>query len=222
MLTSHNPDGLPGYARTPNAWLALDLADECSGIAAASLNGASLQFDDVAQRLIPITLAAVEGPQQFALHLTDGLGNSRAYTTTIVYDATAPEVQSDPIELRADPAASVLQTLTLRNVRYRDTASAAPWAVAVAAAPAEGEYGSWQTIPLDAHAITQEPDGSLTIHVEVSLAALLPPGTLHPGDYALRARLVDPAGNPAEHSVQATLELDEITYPRLYLPALRR
>jgi hypothetical protein len=222
MLTSHNPDGLPGYARTPNAWLALDLADECSGIAAASLNGTSLQFDAAAQQLIPITLAAGEGPQQFALHLTDGLGNSRAYTTTIVYDATAPEVQSDLIELRADPAASVLQTLTLRNIRYRDTTSAAPWAVAVAATRAEGDYGSWQTIPLDAHAITQEPDGSLTIHVGVSLAALLPPGTLHPGDYALRVRLVDPAGNPTEHSVQATLKLHEITYPRLYLPALRR
>ncbi len=221
-VRADNIDGAPGYARTSTAWLAINGAAECSGIIAVSLNGTALQFDATAKRLLQIPLDTTEGAQQLTLRLTDGLGNTRDYTQTMIYDVTAPETAGGDLTLQADPAASVLQTLTLRNLRYTDAASDAPWALAVAITPTNGVESAWQTIPLTKQAISRPIDDTFMLRAEVSLAALLPTEQLRPGTYTLDVRLVDPAGNRSASGAKAILELIDITYPRLYLPALRR
>jgi hypothetical protein len=222
VVRPHNPDGLPGYSRTPTAWLAIENAGECSAITTVSLNGTTLQFDATAQRLLQVPLAAEEGAQTITLRLTDGLGNARDYTQTIIYDATGPLIAGGELALSADPRATVLQRLQLQNLIYRDAASTTPWALAVAAAPTGDAPGAWQTLPLGEHAIVRNADSTLAIDVEVSLATLLPADLLRPGAYTLHVRLIDPAGNPGPDSLTVTLELLDITYPELYLPALRR
>lgn len=220
LINVHNFEGLPGYTRTPTAWLAIDATAECSGIVAVRLNGAALQFD-AAQRLLQIPLAPEEGAQQVTLQLTDGLGNIRAYTPTIIYDATPPLMSGGNVNLHTDPAATILQHITLADLRYTDASSDAPWALAVAAAPEAGAFSPWQTIPLDKAAIARDTDDMLTLQAEVSLAVLLPDTHLQPGVYRLRLRLIDPAGNMSINAVETPLELLDITYPKLYLPALR-
>lgn len=218
-LTALNAEGAPGYSRVPSAELLVDARTDCSGVAVISpLADAPVAVGEGAFRLTT-ALPAEEGPHSLALALADGLGNSGVFSTSVIYDATAPLVEpAGQLQISADAHANVLHTLTLHGAGYRDNLTTQPWGLAVALSrvPVSSDDAalSWRVYPLE-----QGPDNS---QIRLSAADLLPREQLTPGSYHYLVRLVDAAGNRASTTASGSIVLDSLSYPQTYLPLLRR
>lgn len=226
-VTPASAYGAPGYTADPLVELDLDRGDECGALAFRTDATAPFQPIGASQRSIAVLLPATEGEHEITIELADGLGNRRWYRPTVVLDRTPPQVGGGPaLTISADPVATVLHSLTLSGVRYEDAASERPWAAAVNVSrlqiPADTPLIGWRVIPLDPAQISAGADGGLTIRLDHSIARWFTSDQLTPGRYHYLVRLIDPAGNRSAEAIAGLVELEAISYVRVYLPMLRR
>lgn len=219
--------GAPGYTSTGTAaWQIADIG-ECSGFGPVRLSGSAPALTGPPEP-IAFDLPAAEGAYERTITVSDRLGNTATVTATFVHDRTPPAVSAaGALSVSADPAASVVQTLTLAGAVYRDAGSPLPWAVAVLASRAPisalpQTNPPWRIIPLRPGDLTSAatPAGyTIRTQVEVSLAALVENPT--PGTYHYALALVDRAGNLAATAAIGRITLDTITLVQRHLPLVR-
>lgn len=232
-LASHQ-GAAAGYTDEPQLELVVVDEGECSGLATMREHREGAPYTTLGEQgqvAMTIALPDVEGAYERAVELADGLGNTRVITVGVIYDRTDP-TGTYPAALRIvpDDAATILQTATIVGAAYSDGDESLPWAAAVAVSrgplSADGEGLVWAIIPFEAGRVAwaagDEAAPTVTGAVELNMATMLPRAELTPGVYFYALALLDKAGNPTAAMAFGQLELAAVTYPTVYLPAVRR
>lgn len=231
---AYHPGAAPGYTDEPALGVAVAELGECSGLASVrELAEGALPVGPGAPGSVALTIGLpdAEGRYERAVELADGLGNTRVVSVGVVYDRSDPAASyPEPLVVIADPQATIFQRVRVAGAAYSDGDGAPPWAVAVAVGRAPVDPAgrdAWAVVPLDAGALAWAAGdgaqgGTASAEATISLAALLPRAALTPGRYYYGLALLDRAGNPTASVATGQLELAEVTYPRVYLPALLR
>lgn len=228
--------GEPNQTRVPLMYLSVRGDDDCTDLKSVGIGRSAdtietvLQISDAGYTgFVPLPgLSSLEdGQVPIVLQLSDGAGNKRNFTTSLVFDETSPALDAaDPGSLSADPDPSgdLLQDLTFTDVKVSDAqysqvrsrGFAAVW-LAVSRTPLADPAGAdleWALVPV--------PGNSSTFTVEdFSLATGLAPSQTTAGTYYVYARFVDGAGNPSDGALTLTLT-SSATAPELHLPTVSR
>lgn len=231
--TSGASDGHPNYIREPLYYLDIRSAGDCSRLKDVAVGRTATSF----ARAIPIQneiFANVlgypgrinPGENNLVVRVSDGAGNLQDYPQRLIYDPLKPILTGAPqdaLQIRSNPNATILASLNFRDIAVADNAY-----------PGRGFWGVWlansrqpssnpTTDPSLVWFPVAAPGDSSTFTIpNWSLASGLPANQVTPGAYYVYARFLDGAGNPTDGYVQATVNLETVTFVRTYLPFVRR
>ncbi len=233
LVTLRNPlIGDPGYTRNQQALLEVNAPAECSGplsVTALGQNYTTGADNRLAQLLTLPSAAPV--PQNIVVSLRDQLGNATTLNRSIINDQTAPTfVTSGTLEVQPDPSATVLLDLLVNGTVLSDTVYPEPHAwgleVAISTTLTTSQDLDWQAVPLPDLTVGVSPSNSLNFSQPWSLASSLPDveerNCAADCAYYVYMRFLDGAGNPTPAALLRGFELEEITFPRYYLPLVAR
>jgi hypothetical protein len=228
--------GEANHTRVPLMYLSVSGDDDCTDLKSIGIGRSAQTIDTVLQisdagynGFVPLPGLAdlKDGPVPVVLELSDGAGNKRSFTTSLIFDETEPVLDSvDPGSLSAapDPAGDLIQNLTFTDVKVSDAqysrqSSRGFWGVWLAvsrtelADPASADL-EWVLVSV--------PGNSTSFTVEnFSLASGLPASQITAGTYYVYARFLDGAGNPSDDALSLSLT-SSATRPELSLPLLSR
>jgi hypothetical protein len=233
LVSLRNPLlGDPGYTRNQQALLQVNASAECSSpldVTALGANYTTGADKQLAQLLALPSMAPV--PQNVAIGLRDQLGNATTVNRSIINDQAAPTfVTSGTLAVQPDPAATVLLDLLVSGTVLSDTVYPEPHAwgleVAISTTLTTSLELNWQAVPLPDPTTDVSPSNSLNFSLPWSLAGSLPAveERVCAGDcaYYVYMRFLDGAGNPTPAPLVRGFELEEISFPRYYLPIATR
>jgi hypothetical protein len=172
-----------------------------------------------------------EGSLPVFIRVRDALNNSIVINRTLIYDTTPPVLNGGSIQALPIPgSATIIVNLEFTNVAVTDNLYPGRgfWGVWLAnsrtpvADPANDPNLVW--FPVEA------PGDSNSFTIMWSLASGLAEDQLTPGLYYVYARILDGAGNPSVSGSAgpaallpaATITLDQVTFPTVYVPLLQR
>lgn len=225
-------DGDQGYTRDPIYYLELRGNNECSGIkdVAAGRGATSVAKPfgvekDVFANVLGYPGTMVQGTNQLLVRVSDKAGNVADFPQTIVYDQGKPVLNStgaSVLSATSSASASILTRLSFNGLSVTDNLYPGRgfWGVWVAnsrtqvANPATDAGLNW--VPLKA------PGTGGTFEISNwSLASGLS-GPLQPGTYYVYVRVLDGAGNASDGVLATTVTLNQVTYPKVMMPFLRK
>jgi hypothetical protein len=233
---AHASAAAPGYTNQPRLDVRITAPGECSGLATIRPVSGGVAAVPITSTpyVFSISLPDQMGRHERAVELADTLGNTAIYTVAATYDPVAPTASFDAaLQIVPSETASILQTIQIHEARYSDGegSTALPWAAAVVVSrePIDPSASNldWTMLPLDARRVAWEPEvgaQDATVHADVviNLATLLPRTQLTPGNFYYALSLADRAGNRSASASLGQLELEQITYPTMFLPAVQR
>lgn len=225
-------DGDTRYTRVPQVFLhAVDTGD-CGGVQSIAVSGSRTTIGTASRQ--PFTLGRYTVVQNaptdpsnettipIVVDLEDRYGNRMLTEHQLIYDTTAPVVQSGSLSILPRPGqASILVDLRFTNLSVTDDRyPRGAWGVWIAnsrtpvANPAADPSLTWTPV-----AITGT---DTTFSVLWSLATGIPSAQRTPGTYYVYVRVLDGAGNPSDAVLTASTTLGVITMPRVYIPLITR
>ncbi|MEF3273111.1 MAG: glycoside hydrolase [Chloroflexus sp.] len=225
-------DGHPNYTRLPAVFVEIRSIGDCSGLrnfvltsSSALLSSASsltISGGYFANVLSPSTTA--EGLMPVVVRIRDGLGNFMQVERAMIYDATPPILNGGSLQVQ--PIAngpSIIVSLQFADLAVTDNLY-----------PGRGFWGVWlansrallpdpATNPNLVWIPVEAPGNGNSFTITWSLASGLPENQLTPGTYYVYARVLDGAGNPSAAVLPvATISLEQVTFPQMYLPITSR
>ncbi|NJM06840.1 exo-alpha-sialidase [Candidatus Gracilibacteria bacterium] len=217
---------LPGFTNVPTASLTIDAPNECTDLDQVTVDEAGptapQSFNiDARQFSRAISLSTSEGEKELLVTLSDTLGNSAAYTRTIVYDATAPTlVTTGTIALTSTNEVNTLLRITIAGTQVNDSGSGVA-GLLLTNSNAEASASAAVFVPFSA-LTPQSGTTTLTTSVEWSVLSGLPAAAWVPGTYTVGIQFADAAGNPTSAVVERTITLTALDIPTQHLPLVRR
>jgi hypothetical protein len=223
-------DGDPGYTRDPMFYLAVDGSSDCSGLQTVGVGRDAAHilnpFTIVNNRFVnvlPFSGSPTPGVVTVAVQVQDRAGNIGTTMHALVYDIINPTWNSGTLTVgSADPQATILTRLTFTGMNvFDDMYPGGFWGVWVAnsrqqvADPLADTSLFW--IPMK----VVQPAASFTT-TNWSLATGLPASSITPGTYYVYVRVLDGAGNPSNKVDTASIVLNTVSYPSIYLPVAQR
>lgn len=227
--------GAPNYTRVPLIFLEVgsDADGDCSGLETVGIGRSPTTIESVYQISnnrfsgyvpLPDLLSVTSGPVPVTVQVTDGLGNTRNFSYTFIYDEEKPVLSATaPGSATAspDPDGDLLQTLQFANISVTDDIFPGRgfWGVWVAnsrtpvADPLAADL-SWTALPAPGTASTFAVEGW-------SLATGLPQSQVGAGDYFVYVRFVDGAGNVSDGYLEVPVT-SQAQRPTTHLPLVRR
>ncbi|HMQ31989.1 MAG TPA: exo-alpha-sialidase, partial [Chloroflexaceae bacterium] len=224
-------DGDPAYTRVRGAYVEVRGANDCSGLRSVATGRTLTSFtrsvtitDNAFASVLGYPGVMSVGANQMIVRVADQAGNFADFQQTLTYDPDKPVLAAsapDSLTATSNPAATVLARLSVRGVSVSDAYPGRGfWGVWVAnsrtpvANPATDTTLRWSPIPA--------PGTSSEFAVEWSLAAGLPASQVTAGTYYVYMRFLDGAGNATDGVISTTLEISQLTRPRLVLPVANR
>jgi hypothetical protein len=233
LVSLRNPQiGDPGYTGNQQALLEVNAPAECSDPLAVSVLGET-DTTGADKRLSQIITLPSAAPiaQNVVIGLRDHVGNALTVNRSIINDPIAPTfVTSGTLDVRPDPSATVLIDLLVNGTVVSDTTYPEPHAwgleVAISTTLTTSLDLDWQPVPLPDRTEDMSPGNSLNFSLPWSLAGSLPDieERICVSDcaYYVYVRFLDGAGNPTPAALVRGFELEEISFPRYYLPLVVR
>ncbi|OAN46976.1 hypothetical protein A6A03_10980 [Chloroflexus islandicus] len=226
-------DGHPDYTRVPAVFVELRSLGDCSGLQNFALAPSTATLTSVSNlaisgnrfaNVLPYPGTVAEGPMPVILRMRDALGNPMMLERTLTYDVTAPTLNSGTLQVQAiDGAPSIIVNLQFTSLNVTDNfyPGRGFWGVWLAnsrtpvANPAADPTLVW--VPVEA------PGDGNSFTIVWSLASGLPEAQLTAGTYYVYARALDGAGNPSATALPvATISLDQVTLPQVFVPVVSR
>ncbi|HJZ49615.1 MAG TPA: hypothetical protein VKE41_20700 [Roseiflexaceae bacterium] len=234
-------DGDPRYTRDPRFYLSLNGQVDCSGLKDFSVAGVTpspvpVGASGIYNGFFALPGGSAAGPRTIDVQATDQLGNTRAWSFSMIYDPPTPgglPVLKSGGNVQADTANSVVRTLTFQSISVNDNlygqsgenlpAGKQFWGVAIANTTSP-------TVTVDDSSLQWYPVRVATPGSSFSLQWNLFSGLGYtsdlankPGDYYVFVRFLDGAGNPSSASLKTKVTLDAgYTLPTERLPMLSR
>lgn len=227
-------NGARNYTRIPLMYVDITSFDDCTDLKSVGIGRSANAIETVIavtdegyRGFVPLPGLAdlQEGEVPIVLQVTDGAGNVRNFSGTIIFDETPPVLDpnaSGPLQATANPNADLLQNLTFSNVSVSDTGVGDRdfWGVwlAVSRTPVANPTASddlvWIPVSISENAT------SFTVR-NFSLASGLPDADVTPGTYYVYARFLDAAGNASTAFLDAVIE-SNAERPKTNLPLIVR
>jgi hypothetical protein len=170
----------------------------------------------------PVGLSSAQGKKELLVTLSDALGNSAAYTRTIVYDSIAPTlVSTGTIELTSTTDVNTIVTIAISGTQVNDGGSGVA-GILLKNSNEEASAAAAVFVPFSAF-LPQTGTVTLTTTLEWSVLSGLPRSAWEPGTYNVDIQFADAAGNPTGAVLRRTITIsDPLVFPTQYLPAVRR
>lgn len=226
-------DGHPDHTRVPAAFVEIRNLGDCSGLSNFAIAPSSVTLNSVTNlaisggrfaNILPYPGTVAEGPMPVVIRVRDALGNPMMLERTLTYDATPPTLNSGTLQAQAiDGGPSIVVNLQFTSLNVTDNLYPGRgfWGVWLAnsrtpvANPASDPNLVW--IPVEA------PGDGNSFTIVWSLASGLPDAQLTAGTYYVYARVLDGAGNPSATALPAaTISLDQVTLPQVFVPVVTR
>jgi len=238
-------DGHPDYTRIPSIYVEIRNLGDCSGLQNFALAPNSEALNSVSNmtisggrfaNVLPYPDIVNEGSLPVFIRVRDALNNSIVISRTLIYDTTPPVLNGGSIQALPIPgSATIIVNLEFTNIAVTDNLYPGRgfWGVWLAnsrtpvADPANDPNLVW--FPVEA------PGDSNSFTITWNLASGLTEDQLTPGPYYVYARILDGAGNPSVSGSAgpnsslsaallpaATITLDQVTFPKVYVPLLQR
>ncbi|EFO80858.1 hypothetical protein OSCT_1280 [Oscillochloris trichoides DG-6] len=221
-------DGHPGYTREQQIYIGIQGVNECGGLKTVAIGRTSTSFgtpmtitNNLFSNVQPVPGTFPVGSNQVWIKVTDGVGNEKTYNTTITYDPNIPSFGGGSFTATSNPNATILTALNFSNVLVTDDYPGRHfWGVWLANSRTNNPTNTalvWY--PVEAPGTTN----SFTIQ-NWSLLGGLKASDISTGTYYVFARMLDGAGNPVPEAaiMVATVNLSELTYPKIHLPIVVR
>ncbi|WP_129629801.1 hypothetical protein [Candidatus Oscillochloris fontis] len=221
-------DGHPSYTREQQIFIGMQGVNECSGLKTFAIGRTSTSFgepmtitNNTFSNVQPVPGTFPVGSNQVWIKLTDGVGNEKTYSTTVIYDPNIPSFSGGSFTATPKPDATIMTTLNFSNILINDDYPGRHfWGVWLANSRTNNPTNTalvWY--PIEAPGTTN----SFTIQ-NWSLLSGLKASDISTGTYYVFARVLDGAGNPVPESaiMVATVNLTELTYPKVHLPIVVR
>ncbi|MCG8352801.1 MAG: exo-alpha-sialidase, partial [Chloroflexales bacterium] len=171
------------------------------------------------------------GQVDILIRIRDKAGNVLDYPRTFFYDKTPPVLNATTagsFNVTSQPNATILTNLTFEGINvtddmYRDPVSNRQfWGVWVANSRTQVANPTDPAGPLTwtALAVPRGAGNSFTL-ANWSLASNLS-GEAGTGTYYVYVRFLDGAGNPTDGYLTTEVTVDQVTFPSLHLPVVRR
>jgi hypothetical protein len=240
-------DGDPTYSRESFLYLGVNGQADCSHLANFHIPGSD---SDPTPRTItndtytgPVALpqGSAVGNRTIDVEVTDKLGNSKKWTTTLTYDPASPtgtptDTTGLPVlapggSFTADSAKSIIRKLTFSNISVDDNlygkrenlaAGAQFWGVWIANSTTDVAADSatliWYPVRVPSPGSTFSVQWDLFSGLGFTSDLRNKSGT-----YYVYVRFLDGAGNPSQLALKTTVTLDAgYTIPTVQMPLLRK
>jgi len=238
-------DGHPDYTRIQSVYVEIRNLGDCSGLQNFALAPNTTVLNSVSNmtisggrfaNILPYPDIVTEGSLPVVIRIRDALNNSIVINRTLIYDNTPPVLNGGSLQVLPIPgSATIIVNLEFTNIAVTDNLYPGRgfWGVWLAnsrtpvADPANDPNLVW--FPVEA------PGDSNSFTITWSLASGLTEDQLTPGPYYVYARILDGAGNPSVSGSAgpnsslsaallpaATITLDQVTFPKVYVPLLQR
>jgi hypothetical protein len=229
------PAGAPNYTRVPLFYLAIssDENGDCTGLESVGIGRSPTTIETVYQIdndrfagnvALPGLLSIENGPVPVTVQVTDGVGNQRNFSYTLIYDEGKPTLSSTSpgtVTASPNPRGDILQTLQFTNISVTDDIYPGRgfWGVWIANSRTQVDNPlnanlSWTPLPAPGTAPT------FTIN-DWSLASGLPQNQVSPGQYYVYIRFLDGAGNATDGYIEVPVT-SEAQRPLTHLPLMQR
>lgn len=226
--------GAPNYTRVPLTYINIVGDSDCTGLTTVGV-GKSANAIETTYQLneqgysgvvnLPDLVNLKSGPVPVVLVVTDGAGNKRSFSYTMILDEQKPILNAGgAVTATPDPRADLLQNLAFSNISVTDDQYPGRgfWGVWIANAP-EPVANPLSDTSLKWTAIQAPGDGTSFAINNWSLATGLTAQQLVPNeDYYLYIRFLDGAGNPSDGVITVTVATSQVTAPRNNLPLVAK
>lgn len=226
-------NGAIDYTRVPAFYLEVANMGDCSGIREFATGRSSTSFGPAVSlvsrsfaNILPFPGSMTLGANEVFVRIADEINNYQEVRQTLIYDPAKPILASSTAEsfsvVATDPRATVVQKLSIRDVTVVDNSY-----------PGRGFWGVWianSRTPIDDPASNPDlrwfagsaPGTSGTFNLAWNAASGLASSEVTPGTYYIYLRFLDGAGNATDSVLRTSVTLEELSFPRIYLPLVQR
>lgn len=230
-------DGHPGYTRVRKFYFGLEDNNDCSGLENFYIPNSDL----ISPKAIPssginnspaLPGTGEPGPKQITAVVTDTLGNSQSFDTTLIYDPDRPSLLSGSVSVD-NRTQSVFRTLSFSDVQVDDDI----YGLEEDLPSGRRFWGVWIAVNhIDVTGVVtpdnpglnwlpaeiSDPQSSFDITWNLFTGLNYGDDENRPGQYQIFVRFLDGAGNPTAGTLATTATLNSgYTMPKIYLPQVQ-